>query len=59
MRFCDTCKRRVVLCARDDELREALLHNDCVAIPVSLLTTDTDIPQRDRNYVGQLTGPYG
>ncbi len=33
VRRCHECERPVVLCKTDDELREALLANECVAVP--------------------------
>jgi hypothetical protein len=39
VRYCHECSRSVVLCERDDELREALLADQCVAVP-----TQDDFP---------------
>jgi hypothetical protein len=59
-RFCDDCQRRVVLCERDDELREALRRNDCVAIPEALLGAGRDKPEIGSYYVGNVDmPPYG
>jgi hypothetical protein len=33
VRYCHECSRPVVLCKTDDELREALLAEKCVAVP--------------------------
>lgn len=33
VRYCHECSRDVVLCRRDEELREALKADQCVAIP--------------------------
>jgi len=56
-RFCGECQRRVVLCERDQELREGLLRNDCVAIPAALLGAHPDDPGAVRHYVGTIDSP--
>jgi hypothetical protein len=58
-RFCGDCQRRVVLCERDDELREGLRQNDCVAIPTALLGTGPDTQNGGRHVVGEIPVSYG
>lgn len=56
-RFCNDCQRRVVLCERNHELRQALLQNDCVAIPVALLRAEPDHVDRGQYFVGEIERP--
>ncbi len=53
-RFCSDCQRRVVLCARDHELRAARLQNDCVAIPAALLRAGPDHVERSLHSVATI-----
>jgi len=53
VRYCHECSRPVVLCETDDELRDALLADECVAVPAydgrpDLCTVGILLPPRVR-----------
>ena len=39
VRFCDACQREVFFCKADDQLRESIVLNRCIAVEVENTTT--------------------